>query len=143
MLPVRCRSRIVLLCLSAQIAAWVFMWYGVSVSMVMANRWLFHEWQNVGFPFPVLTTMVHMWLKFFLSRGIFWAKVGPSLRLRTSQYDSARRTLCTQLGSRSLYPTDIHAGIPTRALYGVLECQELSYDTTCKLLETDKKYAHV
>ncbi|CAM9139902.1 unnamed protein product [Laminaria digitata] len=57
-----------------EIAAWVFMWYGVSVSMVMANRWLFHEWQGVGFPFPVLTTMVHMWLKFFVSRGIFWAK---------------------------------------------------------------------
>ena len=51
------------------------MWYGVSVSMVMANRWLFHEWQGVGFPFPVLTTMVHMWLKFFVSRGIFWARV--------------------------------------------------------------------
>lgn len=64
-----------------QIAAWVLAWYGVSVSMVVANRWLFHDWQGVGFPFPVLTTMVHMWLKLLLSRVVFRMKVSTLLSL--------------------------------------------------------------
>lgn len=43
--------------------------------MVMANRWLFYEWQGVGFPFPVLTTMVHMWLKVLVTRVMYCFKV--------------------------------------------------------------------
>ncbi|CAM9094506.1 unnamed protein product [Ectocarpus fasciculatus] len=59
---------------AVEIAAWVLTWYGVSVTMVMANRWLFHEWQGDGFPFPVLTTMVHMWLKVLVTRVIYCFK---------------------------------------------------------------------
>ncbi len=51
-------------------------WYGISVTMVMANRWLFHEWQGVGFPFPVLTTMCHMYYKYLLTRLVYRCKVG-------------------------------------------------------------------
>lgn len=50
-------------------------WYGISVTMVMANRWLFHDWQGKGFPFPVLTTMCHMYLKLAFTRVIFRCKV--------------------------------------------------------------------
>ncbi|CAN0416333.1 unnamed protein product [Pylaiella littoralis] len=74
---------------AVEIAAWVLTWYGVSVSMVMANRWLFHEWQGVGFPFPVLTTMCHMYLKVAVTR-IFYRVQGfkpphldASINLRT------------------------------------------------------------
>ncbi|CAN0298131.1 unnamed protein product, partial [Ectocarpus sp. 12 AP-2014] len=73
----------------SQIAAWVLTWYGVSVSMVMANRWLFYEWQGVGFPFPVLTTMVHMWLKVLVTRVMYCLKgekpphLDVSVNLRT------------------------------------------------------------
>lgn len=63
--------------ISRQIAAWVLTWYGVSVSIVIANRWLFHEWQNVGFPFPVLTTMCHMYLKVAVTRIAYRVQVSP------------------------------------------------------------------
>ncbi|CAM9284177.1 unnamed protein product [Ectocarpus sp. 12 AP-2014] len=74
---------------AVEIAAWVLTWYGVSVSMVMANRWLFYEWQGVGFPFPVLTTMVHMWLKVLVTRVMYCLKgekpphLDVSVNLRT------------------------------------------------------------
>ncbi|CAM9894111.1 unnamed protein product [Scytosiphon promiscuus] len=59
---------------AVEIAAWVMTWYGVSVSMVVANTWLFRDWQGVGFPFPVLTTMVHMWLKVLVTRVLYRLK---------------------------------------------------------------------
>ncbi|CAM9303284.1 unnamed protein product [Hapterophycus canaliculatus] len=61
---------------AVEIAAWVMTWYGVSVSMVVANTWLFRDWQGVGFPFPVLTTMFHMWLKVLVTRVIYRLKKG-------------------------------------------------------------------
>lgn len=50
--------------------------------MVVANRWLFHSWQGKGFPFPVLTTMFHMWLKVVFSRVVIRLQVsrGPGSR---------------------------------------------------------------
>lgn len=70
------RCSVLLSAPSPQVAAWVMTWYGISVTMVMANRWLFHEWQGVGFPFPVLTTMCHMYYKFVLTRLVYRCKVG-------------------------------------------------------------------
>lgn len=57
-------------------------WFGVSVSMVVANTWLFRDWQGVGFPFPVLTTMVHMWLKVLVTRVVYRLKVSALLLSR-------------------------------------------------------------
>lgn len=58
-----------------EVAAWVLLWYGVSVSMIMANRWLFHDWNSTGFQFPIVTTMIHMWLKVIVSRVVlYWCR---------------------------------------------------------------------
>lgn len=57
---------------SSQVVAWVLLWYGVSVSMVMANRWLFHDWNSTGFQFPILTTMIHMWLKVVVCKIVLY-----------------------------------------------------------------------
>lgn len=74
-----------------QIVAWVLAWYGISVSMVVANNWLFHPPPHgLDFKFPILTTMVHMWMKLFLSRWIFWYKVRFSYR-----FDSYTDRYCT------------------------------------------------
>ncbi|CAM9259965.1 unnamed protein product [Choristocarpus tenellus] len=67
-----------------EVAAWVFAWYGISVSMVISNRWLFHEWRGDGFPYPILATAIHMWLKVFLSRLILWMQGVKPARLERS-----------------------------------------------------------
>ncbi|CAM9482436.1 unnamed protein product [Discosporangium mesarthrocarpum] len=72
-----------------EVAAWVLTWYSISVSMVVFNKWLLHEWRGQGFPFPTLATAIHMWLKVFISRGITCLKGGrppglePSVQIMT------------------------------------------------------------
>ncbi|GBG29277.1 Solute carrier family 35 member C2 [Hondaea fermentalgiana] len=50
----------------AEIAYWSALWFGFSVSMVVYNKWLLHSWEG-GFNFPLLISMLHMGIKYFLS----------------------------------------------------------------------------
>jgi len=50
-----------------EIAAYVFTWYGVSLSLTMFNKW-FLVYFNGGFPFPITASAVHMFLKLVMSR---------------------------------------------------------------------------
>ncbi|CAM9429901.1 unnamed protein product [Phaeothamnion confervicola] len=57
----------------AQVATFVFLWYGISVSFTIINRWMYVDWRG-GFPFPILTTGVHMVIKYLASRVAVWVR---------------------------------------------------------------------
>ena len=61
---------------ACQIAGWVLLWYGISVSFTIANKWVFVDWRG-GFPFPILMTACHMGIKFVLSRITARCTGGP------------------------------------------------------------------
>ena len=48
----------------------VFMWYAISLSFTIYNKWLLQQWHS-GFHFPILLTTVHMLMKYFITR--VWA----------------------------------------------------------------------
>ena len=50
-----------------EIMGYVFMWYGISVGFTIFNKWFLNDWRG-GFKFPVGATMIHMFVKYFLSR---------------------------------------------------------------------------
>ena len=49
------------------ITAYTFLWYAVSISFTMFNKWFLDEWEG-GFRFPICTTSGHMIIKFLLTR---------------------------------------------------------------------------
>ena len=44
-----------------------FLWYSVSISLTIYNKWLLNELYG-GFKYPLLTTTMHMFIKYLLSR---------------------------------------------------------------------------
>jgi solute carrier family 35, member C2 len=70
-------------CLLVSATAWVLLWYGISVSFTIANKWIFFTWRG-GFPFPVLMTACHMTVKYMLSRCVMRSRGGapPALGRR-------------------------------------------------------------
>lgn len=47
-----------------------FMWYAISLSFTLYNKWLLQQW-HLGFHFPIMITTVHMIMKYFITR--IWA----------------------------------------------------------------------
>lgn len=47
-----------------------FMWYSISLSFTLYNKWILQEWHG-GFHFPIMITTVHMIMKYFITR--VWA----------------------------------------------------------------------
>lgn len=47
-----------------------FLWYSISLSFTLYNKWLLQEWHS-GFNFPILITTVHMVMKYLVTR--VWA----------------------------------------------------------------------
>lgn len=47
-----------------------FMWYSISLSFTLYNKWILQEWHG-GFHFPIMITTVHMVMKYFITR--VWA----------------------------------------------------------------------
>lgn len=47
-----------------------FLWYSISLSFTLYNKWILQEWRG-GFHFPIMITTVHMILKYFVTR--VWA----------------------------------------------------------------------
>jgi solute carrier family 35 protein C2 len=58
---------------TAQISAYISLWYAVSISFTFSNKYLFSYWKG-GFEFPIATTTVHMTMKYCISRLIFAAQ---------------------------------------------------------------------
>jgi solute carrier family 35, member C2 len=52
-----------------------FIWYTISLSFTLFNKWFMQEWRG-GFNFPIFITSVHMVMKFFIS--IVWS-LSPSV----------------------------------------------------------------
>lgn len=52
------------------IVAYASLWYSISISITMFNKWFLNNWQENGFPFPVTMSCIHMMIKFVLSRWI-------------------------------------------------------------------------
>lgn len=44
-----------------------FLWYSISLSFTLFNKWFMQEWQG-GFHFPIFITSIHMVMKLFISR---------------------------------------------------------------------------
>eukprot|EP01041_Mallomonas_annulata_P011589 gene11589-24258_t len=49
------------------IAAFTFLWYAISVSFTIFNKWFLSEWEG-GFEYPILCSTVHLSMKFVLTR---------------------------------------------------------------------------
>lgn len=47
-----------------------FLWYSISLSLTMFNKWFLQSWKGGGFNFPFLITGVHLFIKYILS--ILW-----------------------------------------------------------------------
>lgn len=50
-----------------QIAAFTSVYYSISISFTIFNKWFLNYWEG-GFSFPITTTAAHMVIKFILSR---------------------------------------------------------------------------
>ena len=44
-----------------------FLWYSISLSFTLYNKWILQEWHS-GFQFPILITTVHMIMKYIITR---------------------------------------------------------------------------
>ena len=44
-----------------------FLWYSISLSFTLYNKWILQEWHS-GFQFPILITTVHMVMKYIITR---------------------------------------------------------------------------
>jgi len=49
------------------ISSSTFCWFAISISFTLFNKWFMTIWRT-GFHFPILTTAIHMLLKFLISR---------------------------------------------------------------------------
>ena len=52
---------------SILVLAYTFLWYAVSITFTMFNKWFLNKWEG-GFPFPILTTSGHMLVKLLITR---------------------------------------------------------------------------
>jgi solute carrier family 35 protein C2 len=50
------------------ISSLTFLWYSISITLTLFNKWFFTQWHGIGFKYPLLSTTVHMFMKFLLSR---------------------------------------------------------------------------
>eukprot|EP01040_Poterioochromonas_malhamensis_P011628 gene11628-12687_t len=52
---------------SIDVLSIAFLWYSISLSLTIFNKWFMQEWHG-GFNFPIFITAVHMIMKFTISR---------------------------------------------------------------------------
>lgn len=52
------------------VAGWTLLWYAISISFTLFNKWFMNVWQG-GFHFPIFTTAIHMTIKVIISQ--VWA----------------------------------------------------------------------
>jgi solute carrier family 35 protein C2 len=57
---------------SIDVVSIAFLWYSISLSLTIFNKWFMQEW-NGGFNFPIFITAVHMIMKFTISRIWSWS----------------------------------------------------------------------
>jgi solute carrier family 35 protein C2 len=50
------------------ISSLTFLWYSISITLTLFNKWFLTQWHGIGFKYPLLSTSVHMLMKFLLSR---------------------------------------------------------------------------
>lgn len=50
-------------------ASYTFLWYSISLSFTIYNKWILQQWTG-GFDYPILITTIHMTVKFIITR--FW-----------------------------------------------------------------------
>eukprot|EP01062_Namystynia_karyoxenos_P015014 TRINITY_DN15444_c0_g1_i1.p1 TRINITY_DN15444_c0_g1~~TRINITY_DN15444_c0_g1_i1.p1 ORF type:complete len:871 (+),score=217.89 TRINITY_DN15444_c0_g1_i1:83-2695(+) len=48
---------------AADLAAYCTLWFSVSISFTLFNKWMFHFWMDGTFCFPIVVTLVHMTTK--------------------------------------------------------------------------------
>jgi hypothetical protein len=53
-----------------QVLSLSFLWYAISLSFTLYNKWLLQQW-HTGFHFPIIITTIHMIMKYFITR--VWA----------------------------------------------------------------------
>mmetsp|Transcript_65260 Transcript_65260/g.120160 ORF Transcript_65260/g.120160 Transcript_65260/m.120160 type:complete len:676 (-) Transcript_65260:63-2090(-) len=46
-----------------RISTLVLLWYSVSITLILFNKWIMVHWREDGMPFPIFYTMSHMFLK--------------------------------------------------------------------------------
>lgn len=49
------------------IAGFTFLWYAISVTFTIFNKWFLNEWEG-GFKFPIMCSCIHLIMKFGLTR---------------------------------------------------------------------------
>eukprot|EP01065_Artemidia_motanka_P030890 TRINITY_DN3704_c0_g1_i1.p1 TRINITY_DN3704_c0_g1~~TRINITY_DN3704_c0_g1_i1.p1 ORF type:complete len:808 (+),score=208.35 TRINITY_DN3704_c0_g1_i1:51-2474(+) len=64
---------------AADLAAYCTLWFAVSISFTLYNKWLFKDWDDGNFCFPLTTTFVHMFVKGAISAYVV---VGRRLPMR-------------------------------------------------------------
>lgn len=57
---------------SLDVISIAFLWYSISLSLTIFNKWFMQEWHG-GFNFPIFITGVHMVMKFVISRIWSWS----------------------------------------------------------------------
>ena len=62
----------------AMLCAWILVWYTISVSMTLYNKWLFTLY---GFRFPLLVTALHFLIKVGVARVSIWLAAVPMVPL--------------------------------------------------------------
>lgn len=50
------------------ISSLTFLWYSISTTLTLFNKWFLTQWHGIGFKYPLLSTTVHMFVKFAVSR---------------------------------------------------------------------------